>query len=626
MNGAGRAARGTGPCEDAASGEDAGRDAPGGPHQAGGRRVGGRRRAAGLRRTWRRPAAGVREKIHALAAPAGDAADSSRRPRADVRLLPAVAASWAGAGVAIGQPWQFAAVSAACCVTGCVGAAAASWLLQAGNRRVGPQGSLAARATATVALSALCLGTVFFAVALHQHDRQTAPLAAAVAAGQELSITMEVTENPRLLGPGQGPRQVGFAAVVLHAGVHGRRLAGRLPVRVVAGPAWAHVPAGATVSTAGRVSPTGLRDRGAGILRPATAPLEVHPARGGTPGLIFRAGWLAAAQRTWADSSPDVAGLLPGMVMGDRSASPPGLDESMKTVGLTHLTAVSGANCTLVLSALMLGLRTLHAPRAAAAGTALLGLAGFVAVVGPDPSVLRAAVMGGIGCAAMLSGRPRRVGALLSASIVVLVAADPWLALDYAFILSVLATLGLHLMGSRCARMLGAWMPVWAAQAVAIPLAAQLFCAPVIVLLQPRLALYTVPANMAAAPVVALVTTVGTLGMVAGPLAPPVSSLCAWVSGAGAWWVAVVARWMSGLPASSVPWPDGARGAVLMAAMNAALLGALFALVERKRVSRAFQVLQDRLPPGCRFVLGFGSLTGFAAVLAALWTAAALGW
>jgi hypothetical protein len=83
---------------------------------------------------------------------------------------------------------------------------------------------------------------------------------------------------------------------------------------------------------------------------------------------------------------------------------------------------------------------------------------------------------------------------------------------------------------------------------------------------------------------------------------------------------------MSGLPASSVPWPGGARGAVLMAAMNAALLGALAALVERRRVSRAFHGLRDRLPPGCRFVLAFGSLTGFAAVLAAMWTAAALGW
>ncbi|RAN74185.1 hypothetical protein B5P43_29125 [Bacillus sp. SRB_336] len=543
-----------------------------------------------------------------------------------MRLLPAVVASWAGAGVAIGQPWQFAAVSAACCVAVCAGAAAASWLVQAGNRRVGRQGSLAARATATVALAALCLGTVFFAVALHQHDRQTAPLAVAVAAGQELSITMEVTENPRLLSPGQGPRQVGFAAVVLQAGVHGRRLAGRLPVRVVAGLSWAHVPAGATVHTAGKVSPTGLQDRGAGILRPGTAPLEVHPARGSRPDLIFRAGWLAAAQRTWARSSPDVAGLLPGMVMGDRSASPPGLDDSMKTVGLTHLTAVSGANCTLILTVLLALLRSLHTPRLAASSFALLGLAGFVAVVGPDPSVLRAALMGGIGCAAMLSGRPKRVGALLSASIVVLLAADPWLARDYAFILSVLATLGLHLVGRRCARWLGVWMPAWLAQAVAIPLAAQLFCAPVIVLLQPRLALYTVPANMAAAPVVALVTTVGTLGMVAAPVIPAVASVCAWVAGLGVWWVAVVARWMSGLPASSVPWPDGARGAVLMAAMNAALLGALAALVERRRVSRAFHGLRDRLRPGCRFVLGFRGLTGLAAVLAALWTAAALGW
>jgi len=576
------------------------------------------------------PAAAVRAGVRRLAARPAGAADAGRRPRPDLRLLPAVAASWAGAAMAIGQPWEAAACAGASCLALCVAWAAAAWWMQAGRRpdprRPAAGGGRLAGAAATAALAALCLGTVLVAVALRQHDRQTAPLAVAAASGSQLYVTIEVSEGPRVLNPGMGPPQVAFGAVILHATVRGRALDGPLPVRVVAGMDWAHVPAGSTVSTAGAVAPGGLQEPVAGILRPATAPLDVRAAQGGSPALAFRAGWLTAAHQAWARASPDVAGLLPGMVMGDRSASPPGLDESMKTVGLTHLTAVSGANCTLVLSALMLGLRTLHAPRAAAGAAAVLALAGFVAVVGPDPSVLRAAVMGGIGCAAMLSGRPRRIGALLSASIVVLLAANPWLALDYAFILSVLATLGLHVMGQRCARWLGAWMPAWAAQAVAIPFAAQLFCAPVIVLLQPRLALYTVPANMAVAPVVALVTTVGTLGMVAAPILPALASGCALVAGAGSWWVSVVARWMSQLPASALPWPEGGKGVVLMALLNTGLLGALAALVERRRVAEGVRRLRRRLPPEYRFLLGFGSLAGCSAVSAALWTAAVLGW
>ncbi|PYI67401.1 competence protein ComEC [Arthrobacter livingstonensis] len=580
----------------------------------------------------------TRARIYALATHAGRPVDSGRLPRTDLRLLPAVAVSWSGAAVAIAQPWQFAAVGAAACLALCGAAAAAAWVehaqhrpaldRRARDRQARDRGRTGARlvsgAAATTAVAALCLGTVLLAVALRQHERATSPLAAAVSEGTVLTVTLSVTESPRPLSLGQGPQQVAFGAVVQQAAVHGRRLSGRLPVRVVAGMEWARVPAGSTVSTAGKVAPGGLAEPTAGILRPAMAPLDVRPGTA-SPAIAFRSGWLAAAQRVWARGSPDVAGLLPGMVMGDRSASPPGLEESMKAVGLTHLTAVSGANCTLVLAALMLGLRSLHAPRAAATAAAVLGLAGFVAVVGPDPSVLRAAVMGGIGCLAMLSGRPKRVGALLSASIVVLLAADPWLALDYAFILSVLATLGLHLVGRRCARWLGVWMPAWLAQAVAIPLAAQLFCAPVIVLLQPRLALYTVPANMAAAPVVALVTTVGTLGMVASPVLPGLAVLCAGAAGTGAWWVAGVARRMSALPASSLPWPEGAKGLVLMSLMNAAVLGALVALVERQRLATAVLVLRRRLSRRCRFLVGFGSLTVCAALGTALWTAAVLG-
>ena len=66
----------------------------------------------------------------------------------------------------------------------------------------------------------------------------------------------------------------------------------------------------------------------------------------------------------------------------------------MKTVGMTHLTAVSGANCSLVLGALLLAARTPAPSRRAAAAAGLAGLGLFVLMVGPDASVLRAALMG----------------------------------------------------------------------------------------------------------------------------------------------------------------------------------------------------------------------------------------
>ncbi|WP_160318898.1 ComEC/Rec2 family competence protein [Arthrobacter sp. ERGS1:01] len=474
---------------------------------------------------------------------------------------------------------------------------------------------------AILALSVLA--TVLLSVGVRQFVSANQPLARAVAEGEELSLTLQLTSSPRPLETAQGPRQFIFDAVVRTATAHGRQMSGRLAIRVVAGAAWEHVPEGATATTAGKIVPAGLREKVAGYLRPATAPQQVHG--GGSWAQPIRAAWVSSSHRVWGQLSKDTAGLLPGMVMGDRSGVAPPLAQAMKTVGLTHLTAVSGENCSLVLAAVLLMLRSARVHRVLAGGLAVLGLLGFVAVVGPDPSVLRAAVMGGLGALAMVGGRPGRVGALLSISIVVLLVEDPWLAVDYAFTLSVLATLGLHVLGRRCAQWLGAWMPAWLAQAVAIPLAAQLFCAPVIVLLQARFTPYTIPANMAAAPLVALVTTVGTLGMVVATVVPFLADVCAGISGVGAWWVGTVAQWMSALPAASLPWPAGPAGMVLMALMNSAVVAFLLAVVERRRARALLRDARARLPRRWRFLTEFGVLTAVATLAAGLWTAAMVG-
>ncbi|WP_154605439.1 MULTISPECIES: ComEC/Rec2 family competence protein [Arthrobacter] len=561
----------------------------------------------------------LRAKLAALSQEARAPAASGVHQRPDLRLTPTVVAVWAGAAISIGSSWPVA-VGGAGTFFG-VGILLGGYLWR--RRHEGAE-TVRTGVAVAVLVAAVCLGTVLVAVGLRHYDREHSPLTQAVVSGQTLGLVMELSSTPRPLARGRGPQQVFFDAVVLQATAHGQLLTGRLEVQVIAGDPWAKLREGAIVSAVGASSRSGTPGKVVAVLRPATAPLQVQmPA--GSPVRQMRAAWVNASQGAWASVAPDTAALLPGMVMGDRSAVTPALSESMKTVGLTHLTAVSGANCTLVLASLMLGLRTLHLPRAPTTAAAIAGLAGFVAVVGLDPSVLRAALMGGIGCLAVLGGRPKRVGALLSVSIVVLLILDPWLAIDYAFILSVLATLGLHLVGRRCALWLGVWLPWWLAQALAIPLAAQLFCAPVIVLLAPRLTLFTVPANMAAAPVVALVTTVGTFGMVAGFWWPALAQVCAAISGTGAWWVASVAQGMSALPGASLPWPAGARGAILMAVVNAAVLLALLGLLERHRFVLIANRVRSRLPPGLRFLFGFPCLTVVSAVCAGLWMLAVTG-
>lgn len=536
--------------------------------------------------------------------------------RPDIRLLPAVVATWLAAAIAISQP-ERRVVAAAVVLSALLAAAVLWWMLRRRRKAATASGS-------TLMLAAMCVLALLVTVALELHVVAVSPIAAAMAQGEDLALTLEVTSMPRVIDSGHGPPQVAFEAVVLQATAHGRLLTGRMNIMVFAKQPWSEVQPGDGAVTAGKISPGSSGEKAAGVLRPSTDPMEVS-ARGDRSQEIvtaIRTSWVAVVHDVWGTRSLDTAGLLPGMVMGDRSGVDTSLDDSMKTVGLTHLTAVSGANCTLVLASLMLALRTVRAPRAIAVVGSMLGLAGFVMVVGPDPSVLRAAVMGSIGAMAILGGRPKRIGALLSVAIVVLLLNDPWLARDYAFILSVLATLGLHLVGRRCVKWLGALMPLWLAQAVAIPLAAQLFCSPVIVLLQARLTVYTIPANMVVAPVIALVTTVGTIGLAMAAIAPPLAGLCAAVSGVGAWWVAVVARFMSGLPAASLPWPEGVQGMLLMALLNATVVGVLVAVVERQRASVAAGRLLAYLPARWRRGCGFGAIVLVAATASMWWTAA----
>ncbi len=599
------------------------------------------------RRRWRLRRH-VEDLKRRLAAAHTEQAAAEPTHRADIRLLPAVVAAWATAAIAIAAPVSILLVWVIVLGGGMLVSTSVQWLVRNGSRGNGPKLSrgdrrphsrtdrrpngwrvpvaFVAASGPTVLLAGLCIFAVLLSAGLRIYTAANSPLDLAVSDGSDWVLTLEVGTTPRTLDSANGPPIVTFDAFVVRASAHQRVLTGRMTVRVMADTSWAQLKPGDRADTAGRIAPAQAREKVSGILHPTTGPQSQAAAKSWAQRSLaaIRKAWVSAVHGVWDTHSKDTAGLLPGMVMGDRGGMNSELNDAMKTVGLTHLTAVSGANCTLVLASLMLALRSMRTPQLLAIGVSGAGLLVFVLLVGPDPSVLRAAVMGAMGAMAILSGRPKRVGALLSASILVLILADPWLAVDYAFILSVLATLGLHLVGRRCVRWLSVLMPLWLAQAVAIPLSAQLFCAPVIVLLQARLTPYTIPANMLAAPVVALVTTVGTLGMVSAAILPPVGALCAAISGSGAWWVGWVARTMSALPAASLPWPEGPQGVIFMAVLNMAVLACLFSIVQTQRVA----VLQTRLlgyidhfvPK--RFV--FGVLVTLVAATTAWWTAAVL--
>jgi competence protein ComEC len=297
------------------------------------------------------------------------------------------------------------------------------------------------------------------------------------------------------------------------------------------------------------------------------------------------AGWSASVRAGLRASTAHLPGdggaLLPGLAIGDTSLVSPALEAAMLQAGLTHLTAVSGANCAIVV-ALALGLGMAaglgRGARVALAGAALTG---FVVLVGPEPSVVRASIMAALALVALHRG-VRRVGiALLALAVLVALAVDPALARSAGFALSVLATAGLLVHARPLAEALARWMPMPLAAAVGVPLAAQLWCLPVLVLLDPRVALVAVPANVLAAPAAPIATIVGLLVCAVAVVAVPLAAAIAWIAWVPSAWIAGLAHGSTLLPAGP-PWPPGWPGV----ALAVGVVGCVAAGVATARVGR----------------------------------------
>jgi competence protein ComEC len=392
-------------------------------------------------------------------------------------------------------------------------------------------------------------------------------VAAAIAARASCLAEVEIAGAPRALKTSGGAELSRWAVVATIKSLNtgGQLLRADAAVVIMGGEDWQHVVSGQRVRTAGKLRPPDPGQLEAGILSASSAPITLKAADAWTSGPAALGSQFAAAAG-WLDSDP--RGLLPGMVTGDTSGLDEQLELSMQTVGLTHLTAVSGANCSLILGALLLAARSLRFARLPAAAFALAGLGLFVLMVGPDASVLRAALMGAIALASLASGRTGRGLSFLCLAVIALLLIDPGLGTSFGFLLSVLATLGIIVLGRQFVDWIPAAIPRWAAAGIAVPLSAQLLCGPVVVLLQPQFAAYSLPANILAAPLVAPVTILGTAAVPLVPLLPWLAAVLIGAAGFFAAGVAGVARFVAGLPGAAPPWPEGPFGLLTMALLS----------------------------------------------------------
>ena len=316
------------------------------------------------------------------------------------------------------------------------------------------------------------------------------------------------------------------------------------------------------------------------------------------------------------------AALVLGTAYGDDSLMSSTAREEYKLSGLSHITAVSGANIAIVFLAayrLVLAIRpyrfasaylllrslkerlrgrgAAHAHRPAYSRHAeypqqpshsqqptppnahalpplvhrlstlaiphrvmvLCGVAAVLAyamLLDSEGSVVRSLAMGLLGAYAMLRGSGRQSLAALQTTVLICLLAAPHLAVDMGFALSVTATSALILLGPPLIRLLMRVMPVFCAEMLAAPIVASLWCTPLILAMSGKVPLYSVPANLIAAPLAPLSMLAGlvALGFMLAGL-PALADACLRAGGLAAQGIEWAAHTAAHAPGN--PWEPG---------------------------------------------------------------------
>ncbi|MFT4262494.1 MAG: ComEC/Rec2 family competence protein, partial [Nocardioides sp.] len=276
----------------------------------------------------------------------------------------------------------------------------------------------------------------------------------------------------------------------------------------------------------------------------------------------------AAIRASVEDRPAEPAALVPALVDGDDASVSTALADDFRATGLTHLLAVSGTNLTLLVGALLTAARWCRVRGRWMTLVGAAGIVGFVLLARTEPSVLRAAAMGAVGLVAMSSNGRHRALRGLGAAVLGLVLLDPAMATEAGFALSVLATAGILLLAPPWRDALSRWMPRWLAEAVAVPLAAQLACTPLIAAISGQVSLVAVGANLVAEPAVGPATVLGLAAGLAGLVWPAAGRVLGVPASWCVAWIVEVAHRGAALPVAQIGWSASLLSLAVLTALT----------------------------------------------------------
>jgi len=287
-------------------------------------------------------------------------------------------------------------------------------------------------------------------------------------------------------------------------------------------------------------------------------------------------GGVADALRRWLAraSAPGVTGerraVLEGIVLGDGAQLSQGLKTSFQRSGLYHLLAVSGQNVVLLAGGVLELAWLLGIARTGGHVCALAAIGAYVLAVGPQPSVIRAAVAGGAVSLAWLAGRQRDSWHVLLLAAVVLLAWNPYSFFDPGFQLSFAAVIAIFVFSPPLARMLEGYPGHPKLRtALAVSVSCSVVTAPLLWLQFGRVPLLGVVANALAEAAMAPLLGLAFAAAVVDPVAPSAAGALAYANGWVAAYIAACARLVSAAPFAQVDGRAAAAAAGLMLAAAA---------------------------------------------------------
>ena len=209
-----------------------------------------------------------------------------------------------------------------------------------------------------------------------------------------------------------------------------------------------------------------------------------------------------------------------------------------------------------VLPPLVHRLSTLAIPHRVMVLCGVAAVLAYAMLLDSEGSVIRSLAMGLLGAYAMLRGSGRQSLAALQTTVLICLLAAPHLAVDMGFALSVTATSALILLGPPLIRLLMRVMPVFCAEMLAAPIVASLWCTPLILAMSGKVPLYSVPANLIAAPLAPLSMLAGlvALGFMLLGL-PALADVCLRAGGLAAQGIEWAAHTAAHAPGN--PWEPG---------------------------------------------------------------------